>query len=476
MATLYVSTGGNDSRTYVEAQTEGTPWKTLGRACWGSTTRGSPNTSECAQAGDTVVLANGTYALTGSGLTTTGWGGPSSRVTPLYTPAVTGTIGNPITFQIAPGAVVTLETVTTAAAGGPVIGTSGSKNYIIWNGFTLNEATAMRTSDTSNVTFGIGNHCEAWNLKLTGSDTSDAEGNHIAMRWEFHQDGRAYNNLMHDYRTNGELGGNQQGIQLYSSSRCIFEHNEIYNVGTGIDLKGWENSPGTSVTGNIVRYNYIHDCGQAGSATAGILCGGAGVEALIYQNILVGKAAYASQCGILCFGYPATANTLQVPLDCDIYNNVVVGYERGLSYEQGQLYWQGIRMWNNIVSGCDYGVMSEAADEPGDTNHEHNTYFNSGHASFVNFAGNTYNLAGWQGLTPNQDNVSPLGLTSDPQFTGSVYKLGVGSPCRDSGRTFAGGTVHRGAYTTDAELSTLQIGIESDVDDVTPRLIRVMAL
>ena len=48
MATVYVSSTGNDSNTYVQAQSSATPWLTIGKA----------NTS--ATTGDTIVLLNGT--------------------------------------------------------------------------------------------------------------------------------------------------------------------------------------------------------------------------------------------------------------------------------------------------------------------------------------------------------------------------------------------------------------------------------
>ena len=53
--TLYVAqTTGNDSVTYAE-NSSARPWATLGRAAWGSTNRSSPNASQAAQAGDTVL-------------------------------------------------------------------------------------------------------------------------------------------------------------------------------------------------------------------------------------------------------------------------------------------------------------------------------------------------------------------------------------------------------------------------------------
>src|SRR3972149_2223784 len=58
---LYVNgSTGNDAVTYAN-NSASTPWRTIGRAAWGSTTRSSPNSNEAAKAGDTVFIAAGTY-------------------------------------------------------------------------------------------------------------------------------------------------------------------------------------------------------------------------------------------------------------------------------------------------------------------------------------------------------------------------------------------------------------------------------
>ena len=61
MATLYVNGAtGNDSTTYSNNDSAN-PWATIGRAAWGSTDRSDPNSEEAAAAGDTVLVAAGTY-------------------------------------------------------------------------------------------------------------------------------------------------------------------------------------------------------------------------------------------------------------------------------------------------------------------------------------------------------------------------------------------------------------------------------
>ncbi|MCU0736716.1 MAG: hypothetical protein MUF20_14595, partial [Methylotetracoccus sp.] len=126
---LYVDrNSGNDATTY-EANSATSPWRTIGRAAWGSTTRSSPNASQAARAGDTVIIRAGTYSTAGSGL----------RYDPAYNPANSGTAAQPIVFQ-AEGTV----TLTLSSSRGPVIG-SNERNYITWKGFTINEANAPST-------------------------------------------------------------------------------------------------------------------------------------------------------------------------------------------------------------------------------------------------------------------------------------------------------------------------------------------
>src|SRR5690606_15483338 len=77
---LYVDRNtGNDATTY-EANSATSPWATIGRATWGSTNRSSPNASQAARAGDTVIVRAGTYSTAGTDV----------RYDPAYNPANSG--------------------------------------------------------------------------------------------------------------------------------------------------------------------------------------------------------------------------------------------------------------------------------------------------------------------------------------------------------------------------------------------------
>src|SRR5262245_57259652 len=85
---LYVNgTTGNDSTSYA-ANSAASPWRTIGRAAWGSTSRTAPVTAEAARAGDTVNVAAGTYVTTGTG----------ERYGIAYNPVNSGTSTSPIVF------------------------------------------------------------------------------------------------------------------------------------------------------------------------------------------------------------------------------------------------------------------------------------------------------------------------------------------------------------------------------------------
>lgn len=133
---LYVNADtGDDSRTRAQAANAATPWQTIGRAVWGSTTRASPNSAQAAQAGDTVLVSAGTY-----------WASPqcTSSLDVWYSPVNAGTLSAPLTIQ-AQG------TVHLASSGpracGPLMGSAG-RAYVIWDGFTIEGDAAPPCGDS----------------------------------------------------------------------------------------------------------------------------------------------------------------------------------------------------------------------------------------------------------------------------------------------------------------------------------------
>ncbi|HEX4923591.1 MAG TPA: hypothetical protein VFV50_05875, partial [Bdellovibrionales bacterium] len=114
---LYVdAASGNDSYTYAQ-NSAATPWRSIGRAAWGSSNRAAPNASEAARAGDRVNVASGTYTFDGT---------VSNRFMPVYLPANDGTSSSPIVFACAGRCVLTAPFALS-----PVIG-NGGRDHIRW--------------------------------------------------------------------------------------------------------------------------------------------------------------------------------------------------------------------------------------------------------------------------------------------------------------------------------------------------------
>ena len=86
---LYVNaTAGNDATSYA-TNGPNAPWRTIGRAAWGSTNRDARVSSEAARAGDVVLVAAGTYSTVAT----------NQRATPSLYTQNQGTPGNPIVFR-----------------------------------------------------------------------------------------------------------------------------------------------------------------------------------------------------------------------------------------------------------------------------------------------------------------------------------------------------------------------------------------
>jgi hypothetical protein len=234
---LYVDgANGNDSVTYVN-NSSSTPWRTIGRAAWGSSTRSSPNTSQAAQAGDTVIVKAGTYSGTGTGI----------RYDPLYRPANTGISGSPIIFQ-AEG------TVTLTQSGeGPLIGAL-NQNYITWKGFTIIEINALATADTGPVVLWSTTGSRIEDCVIDGYDNGRLGSNHNGIRLEYTDACVVRNNKIYNVLNFGVKHMNGSAIMTYYTTNSIIENNEIYNCGSGIFFKGRGNNT------NTARYNYVYDC------------------------------------------------------------------------------------------------------------------------------------------------------------------------------------------------------------------------
>lgn len=434
--TLYVNgSTGNDATSYA-ANSEANPWRTIGRAAWGSTNRGAPNANEGARAGDVVVIAAGTYTTAGN---TTGGG--FGRQDVAYNPVNNGTATNPIRFQCDGMCVLTYS-----SGAGPMIG-SMDRNYIQWSGFSLTEATAPTRQDTGPVTFfrAIGGSLE--NSVLTGvaNWTSRVGDNYTGVRLEDSIGVRIANNRIRDF---GGLTGdrNHAGIETYRSFPILIENNEIVNCGSGIYLKG--TSPTSNIQSVIVRFN-VFRLNRWGLHVLQLPMTSA-QPALFYQNVFDGNR----EAGLWINAFD---NGQYDAKWVRFFNNTLVNNPSGMASYNWQAFPTDANfLWaNNIVAGTGVRLRMDNANDAQNlaaTTHslDRNVYATE---SFQT-GGTSRSLAYLRGF--GQDLNSAV---VNPGFVSSTdYRLTSSSPARTVGRALygvggvTGAVVPAGAYITGAEV------------------------
>jgi hypothetical protein len=399
---LYVdANAGNDATTY-SANSASAPWRTLGRAAWGSTNRGSPNTNEAARAGDTVHVAAGTYSTTGTG----------DRYGVAFQPTNSGTRAAPITF-VAEG----LVTLVYTSGVGPVIGSYG-RDWITWRGFTINEAQATSTSDTGPVVVGDAEGIVIEGNNITGVGNNGRQDNYVGVRIDGGTDVTVRNNRIRNFLG---FGRNSSGIMTYYSGRILIERNEIVNAGSGIYLK----ANLTNTDWITVRYNIIRDIQDAGIDLHRNPTTAAG-PTQIYQNII-----RDSRSAIQIHGFDSGTTDAS---HAKIVNNTLVNNTYGLHILYPMRTNAGHIFWNNVISGGSWAVYMEAAADglvESRIDIEHNVY-NSQTMSQVGT--NNHSLNSWRS-TFNMDNATPVGISTVTLFLDllSDLKLLPGSPARTVG-------------------------------------------
>jgi hypothetical protein len=414
---LYVNhVNGNDSTTFANNDAAH-PWATIKRAAWGSTICSSKNSSEAAHAGDTVNIAAGTYSVNRDCA--------SSRATPTYNPANSGSSGNLITFK-AIGTVILTQTGNT----GPIIG-ADAKSYIVWDGFYIDEANITTQSDTGPVAIFSGNYITIQNCTIIGTGMSNWPDNHKGIAI---QGVSSYitikNNKIANFYTYGVSGHNGCGIQIYNSAYFTIENNEIYNVGAGIYIKeGRAYGYGNSVVRNNLIYNASEGAGIIYSNDPPISPTG---EIKIYRNLIrdsdVGVQFLANATG--------EANA---PSYGNIVNNTIDNCRLGVTLNWTS-YMLGNVVWNNIITNSrEEAVFVYSGDsdthlaEKTHIDYEHNLYFGFSNFSEVDYTNKS--LSTWK-TNYHQDSAIPASLNVNPQYvdrTNHNFRLctanGVPSGC-----------------------------------------------
>ncbi len=402
---LYVNNASpscSDSTSYANNDSA-RPWCTIGRAAWGTTNPNSENASEAARAGDTVYVSTGTY-LTASSRTACGNG---ARFAVALNPANSGTSNAPITF-------VGVGTVNVALASGyvgPTIGVAGSRNYIVWDNFNIDETTSPGAScpDTGPVVLSGTTGSKILNTTIRGTYRAWGD-NYNGIRTEAASGVTVANNTI--YGITGNFGHNAAAIMMYDTSNSLFEHNLIHSSTTGIYVKGDHEGDGWPQQNNVFRFNWIENCSDKGFLLTAF------TGSRIYQNILKNNGY-----GFRVYG--AGSQSVGVT----IANNTIISTASNAGYSNSAdtASLTNIRIFNNIFYGP-FGEAVNIGDAPGigDQAFEHNIYF--GFAVFGSLNGSQISFATWKN-NYGRDNVATAGQVVDPRFADTTsYRLRADSP------------------------------------------------
>ena len=448
--TLYVSgVNGNDSVTYA-ANSAANPWRTIGRASWGSTNRDAPVSGEAARAGDVVLIEAGIYTAPGS----------NSRNFPSFMVSQSGQPGAPIVFR-ATGRVE----LRLSSGFGSTIG-AFYQNHIIWDGFTIHEATAPSSADTGAANIWGCDGCQFLNLDINGNGNANARGdNHTGIRIEGSKNILIRGNRIQNVYSAANAN-NGACIMTYSSGGLTLEHNELFDCGAGIFLKGGGNHPNNDY--RTIRYNLIYNTGAIngsdGSAIA--LHGGAGGATadrpvLIYQNVIAGAVF-----GVRFWMFDSV-DPLNNPVHVKFVNNTIYNTTYGTVVTSGTFLSGSANVFkgNIVVASRDHAFYSDPipsnVQDKGRYDSEHNLYFS--YPFFAVFAGNDeYTLATWK-TSLGQDNAAPGSVNADPLFVNAGardFRLQPGSPAFGLSRDvldlnrngITSDTIPAGAYVTGNEI------------------------
>jgi hypothetical protein len=405
---LYVNGGtGSDATTYANNDSDN-PWATIGRAAWGSTDRNSPSSSEAAQAGDTVNVAPGTYTVSGlSNWETT------SKFEVVYNPVNEGSSGNPITFKAEYPASTNESNLTilqtepgdaTDSTGQPVIGSYG-KDYIVWDGFYIDEDDCDAHSDTGPVVIwgsgGHGDYVTIKNCKIIASSIT-TWFNHNNIRMEYVDYTTIENNYLY---IDGSAGSdNNACVMIYHGTGHIIRNNECTgsSIASGVFIKGYL----PSITDVVVSKNLIYGLNK-GIKLLGV------VGADVYQNVV-------RDCtnGVHFHIYNEGGDPHPHPLSCNVVNNTIDNCSSRSVYIQGPSNYDSYDadhvIQNNIVTDSGNYVYSDGTaaylSVVADWVIDYNMYY-----TFVDFTNVDATFANWQSSTSQDSN----GASTDPRYIDS---------------------------------------------------------
>lgn len=458
--TLYVDTStGSDATTYA-ANDAAHPWQTIGRAARGSTVWAFPNTAQAAQAGDLIQVNAGVYVETGS------TAGAAARFDVALNPANSGTSGNPITFR----GIGLVYIRMNGTSQGPMIGSS-DKNYIVWDHFQIDDTYGGSVADTGPAFIGNTTGVQIINSDLSGHNGSYANGqakftnNYNALRMEHAVNSVITNNVFHRVWGTGSTVGsgniNDACIMTYSTVGAVIEHNEFYDCGIAVELKGVNSLLESDQHDIIVRYNWLHD------NVRGIRVMLA-QDALVYQNIIVNTPDMPIGFGYDGSSVPTAATRARI-VNNTLYN--VTGSFNGAVFPEGT-FMRAPWFKNNIVHTATHAYYNFANSSPSVQTAspqlmeiDRNLYYNvSGTFALYDqdFAPLSISFATWQGTysldTNGSNGTSPQFVSGTPSVAADFKLASAGQSALTMGRVVSniggttGDTIPVGAYITGGEV------------------------
>lgn len=414
--TLYVNGAtGNDSVSKAN-NSASNPWRTIGRAAWGSTSRSAPNPSEAAAAGDTVSIAGGTYDY--GGTINFRWG-------VVYNPANHGTSANPITFRCDGTC-----TLTARSANSPVIGAS-ERNYIKWyadvarghawaiQACGLQSAPAgcpenfvNTTPDTGPVACQGTTGCWIEGATIHGGPQTDYNDNWDGIRTEGARSTTIRYNTITSFHLLTYGGGNGACLKIYYSPDSLIEHNDLSNCGTAV---AWKDTGGSTLPQENVRVRFNHILNVNYCLSMSQTAEG---RNYFYQNVCTN-----SRFGWFITGGGTSGDWI---FNNTYYNLLASGvYPTSLGF--------GGRFWNNIVVNADRVVLLEGGSMPDSSviDLEHNVYF--GHRQFYSGTDGNLSFSSFRSAYPTHNADAPLSVEANPLFVNASqgdFRLctGAGNP------------------------------------------------
>jgi hypothetical protein len=340
--TYYVAKTGSDNNSCSSAKSQSTPKLTINAGVG------------CLSAGDTLIVANGTYTEQLLGVI------PS------------GTSDSPVTVKVANKSGATIQppsnggTVTEAVL-------FYHQQYITLDGFVIDLSNITNAgiviadaSDNTNITI---QNCEIKNMPPPADPGNGGAG--IAIRPSASNITVRNNRIHHLASSVTDASNNTHGIYIANSGSLI-EHNEIdHNASHGIYL--YNATPGGSSNNNIIRNNWVHDNGSRGMLI------GSGINNSSYYNRIYNNGLGDDGEGINVGGYGNIATNSY------IYNNTLYN-NRGAAILVGS--GTGTIIRNNIL--WQNGSNTIAVHNASGTLIDHNLIFND--PLFVNAAGGDFHL------------------------------------------------------------------------------------